>query len=68
LDLLGKILRQVIHLAGEIFLEGNRCGLDRSCQQAYAQAAGHGTEQNAFKRIAAVDWVHWLTPFAVTPL
>jgi hypothetical protein len=65
LDLLCKILCQVIHLAGEIFLEGDRCGLDRSCQQAYAQAAGH---QNAFKRIAAVDWVHWLTPFAVPPL
>jgi hypothetical protein len=54
LDLLGKILCQVIHLAGEIFLEGNRCGLDRSRQQACAQAAGHGTKQNAFKRIAAV--------------
>jgi hypothetical protein len=30
-DLLGKILGQVTHLAGEILFEGNRRGLDRSC-------------------------------------
>jgi hypothetical protein len=68
LDLLGKIVGKIIRLRGEILFGRERRGPDRSRQQACGQACSHGAPtQDASKRIAATDLIHWLAPLLIAP-